>query len=247
MSEAKLDEQRARWESKPVLRAIYSDMYERIAAACVPGLTLEVGGGSGNMKGFRSDVVSTDLVPTPWLDAAADGQSLPFRSGSFSNVVAFDVLHHIERPRRFLAEAERVLRPGGRMIFMEPGVTPLSRIFYTLFHPEPIDMRDDPLADGPLDPDRKPFDANQAIPTLLVGRHRRRMLEQFPSLRIIKADRMSLLAYPLSGGFRAWSLIPASVVTPLLRFEHAVLRPPFARIAAFRLFIILEKTALPAA
>jgi SAM-dependent methyltransferase len=247
MSEEKLNDQRARWQSKPVLRAIYEDMYERIAAACVAGATLEVGGGSGNMKEYREDVVSTDLVPTPWLDAAADAQSLPFRDASFANIVLFDVLHHIERPRRFLSEADRVLRPGGRIILMEPGITPLSRIFYKLFHPEPVDMRDDPLADGPLDPARKPFDANQAIPTLLVGRHRERMLREFPALRILRAERMSLLAYPLSGGFRPWSLIPVAGIGTLLRFENAFLRRPFARIAAFRLFIILEKTSLPAA
>jgi hypothetical protein len=39
------------WRKKPVLRAIYDDCYDRIAAACIPGLTVEIGGGIGNLKG----------------------------------------------------------------------------------------------------------------------------------------------------------------------------------------------------
>ncbi len=116
MSKRILNEHRIVWQDKPVLRAIYADFYRRIIAACRPGLSLEIGGGSGNLKDFASEVISTDVVPTPWLDAAADAQALPFGEESFTNIVMVDVLHHIERPRRFFAEAERVLRPGGRII-----------------------------------------------------------------------------------------------------------------------------------
>ena len=100
-------EQRRIWQVKPVVRAVYSDYYERIVAACRPGCSLEIGGGSGNLKEFIPDVLSTDVVVTPWLDAAADAQSLPFRDACFDNVVAVDVLHHIEAPRRFLAEVQQ--------------------------------------------------------------------------------------------------------------------------------------------
>src|SRR3546814_18467176 len=87
-----------------------------------------------------------------------------------------DVLHHIERPGVFFAEAARVLRPGGRLVMIEPGITPVSWLFYKLLHPEPVDMSADPLAEVAPDPARDPFaDANQALPTLLFARSRYRL------------------------------------------------------------------------
>jgi ubiquinone/menaquinone biosynthesis C-methylase UbiE len=43
----------------------------------------------------------------------ADGRSLPFDGGSFDGVVIHTVLSHVPGPERVLAEAGRVLRPGG--------------------------------------------------------------------------------------------------------------------------------------
>ena len=231
---------RARWNTKPVLRAIYADYYRRIVAQCRPGRTLEIGGGSGNLKEFMRDVVSTDIVPSPWLDAAADAQALPFAPSSFANIVVVDVLHHIEWPRRFLAEAVRVLQPGGRLIFLEPAITPISWLFYKMFHPEPVLMAADPLADGAPDPHRHPFDANGAIPTLLFGRDRNRFATAFPQLAITHVERLSFIAYPLSGGFRPWSLMPTAAVRAVLALEDA-LAPVLGPLMAFRLFVSLQK------
>jgi SAM-dependent methyltransferase len=240
MSFERLEEHRRLWEAKPVLRAIYEDYYRRIVAACRPGLTLEIGGGSGNLKSYLGGVVSTDIVNTPWLDAAADAQCLPFREGCFDNLVCVDVLHHVERPRRFLAEAARVLRPLGRIILLEPAITPLSWSFYRWLHPEPVDMSADPLEDGPLDPGRAPFDANQGVPTLLFGRHRAQLARAFPELEVLRVDHLSLLAYPLSGGFRPWSAVPVALVAPLLRLEERV-APLLGRLMGFRLLAVLQK------
>jgi SAM-dependent methyltransferase len=239
MSEAVLAEHRVIWSEKPALRAIYTDFYRRILAHTVVGRTLEVGGGTGNLKEFMSDVVCTDIVSLPWLDAVADAQALPFAEQAFANIVMVDVLHHIERPARFLSEAARVLRPGGRLLFLEPAITPLSSLFYNNFHPEPVDMDADPFADAPLDPNRMPFDANQAIPTLLLGKHRNQLEQRFPNLRLAHFERLSFLAYPLSGGFRRWSLIPGLAVNSVLRFENLI-APALGAAAAFRLLAVFE-------
>ena len=113
-------------------------------------------------------------------------------------------------------------------------------MFFRWFHPEPVDMSIDPLAEVASNPDRQPFDANQAIPTLLFYRHLARWQECYPGFRLIARERFSFLAYPLSGGFRPWSLIPAALVEPLLRLE-AKLAPALGRFMAFRLLVTLEK------
>ena len=240
MSDTRPIEYRAIWQDKPVLRKIYNDYYRRIAAYCVEGKTLEVGGGSGNFKSFRSDVISSDILPASWLDAVADAQALPFARESFDNIVMVDVLHHLETPARFFKEAQEILKPGGRIIMLEPAITPLSWFFYNFFHPEPVELFANPLADAPHTPGRDPFDANQAIPTLLFRRNAKAFARRFSALRLVALKRLSLFAYPLSGGFRPWQMIPARMVAPLLKLEEKLI-PFLGRAMAFRLLIVLEK------
>jgi SAM-dependent methyltransferase len=240
MTQEILHDQRLLWKEKPVLRNIYHDFYGRIIKHCNAGITLEIGGGSGNLKEHLDNVISTDIVHTPWLDAAADAQSLPFRPGSFDNIVAVDVLHHIERCCDFFDEAANTLKKGGRLVLVEPAITPVSWFFYSFFHPEPLDMNVDPFINPPPDPLRKPFDANQAIPTLLFGKYRDRFQHRFPEFQVLETGYFSLFAYPLSGGFRPWCLIPTGAITPLLALEN-ILSPLIGRFMGFRLLIVLEK------
>src|SRR5688500_16001238 len=228
------------WNKKPVLRLIYDDFYRRIAAECVPGLTVELGGGIGNLKQRLENVVTTDIQFGPWLDCVADAQKLPFADGFVSNIVMVDVLHHVEFPINFFHEAARVLRPSGRVVMVEPAITFGSTLFYRLLHQEPVVMAADPLASGLPDPKRNPYDSNQAIPTLLATRDRDRFHQCLPTLRIQKVDWFSLATYPLSGGFKPWSLLPLGLASRLLRLEHLV-EPIVGRIAAFRMLLVVEK------
>lgn len=228
------------WNRKPVLREVYGDIYKRMLTQCVPGRILEIGGGSGNFKAFAPQTVSSDIVSAPWLDIVCDAQRLPFETGSLSNIVMVDVLHHLESPARFLKEAERVLQTGGRLVFCEPAITPLSGIFYRLFHEEPFDLSADPLASETVTPDRNPWDSNQGIPTLLVGRFREAVAQLVPALGLKNVDYFSFVSYPLSGGFKSWSLMPAAAVAPISAMEWR-LRKLFGRLAAFRLLAVYEK------
>jgi len=239
-----LDSYRETWRSKPVLRALYADYYRRMVKLLKPGKTLELGAGSGHLRAHSpansTGAVLTDIQPAAWLDAAADAQALPFRDGCFDNIILLDVLHHVENPALFFAEAARVLKPGGRVVMLEPAITPLSGLFYRHFHPEPVNMHQDPFADVPASPARDPYDANQAIPTLLFRRHRAAFGHHFPSFHVARVRNLSLFAFPLSGGFRRWSLMPAFLVRPLLMLEDGLLML-LGPAMAFRLLVMLER------
>lgn len=191
---------RIAWSKKAALRRVYEDFHRRLLEACPDGPVLEVGGGSGHLKraAARADLVSIDVLPSPWIDAVADGQRLPFADRSLGGIVMLDVLHHLARPARFFEESARVLRAGGRLAMIEPGITPVSRLFYRLFHQEPVDLHPDPLAGAAGDTPADPFASNQAIPTLLFTRtmHLRAFEERFPTFRLVRRDWLSLFAYP---------------------------------------------------
>ena len=145
-----LRSQRTAWERRPLLRALYAEWYNRVAAqlAQVEGPTVELGCGIGTFKEFLPQTVATDVVPTPWADAVVDAQQLPHADSSVANLVLIDVLHHLPKPGRFLAEAERVLRPRGRVVLVDPYCSPISTPLYKVFHFEPTDLGADPFRDA---------------------------------------------------------------------------------------------------
>jgi SAM-dependent methyltransferase len=62
---------------------------------------------------------------------AGRGQALPFADGVFDGVLCMNALHHLPSYADGLREVHRVLKPGGRAVFSEPGtqhaVQPLSQ------------------------------------------------------------------------------------------------------------------------
>ncbi len=101
------------------------------------GRTIDIGAGTGANIGLFPDAV-TELVlaePTPHmakrqrrkLDESgqhaelveAPAEDLPFGDSSFDTAVFTLVLCTVPDPAAALAEAARVLRPGGRMLFIE--------------------------------------------------------------------------------------------------------------------------------
>jgi len=235
-----LEDYRQRWLAKPALRAVYADLHRRMRALAAPGPALEIGGGIGNLAADGDSLLRIDIQPSPGVDVAADAHRLPFVDYSFATIYLFDVMHHLQCPLLFFAEASRVLRPGGRVVMVEPGISPLSRLLYGMGHEEPVDLGWRPVADCVPDPAKDPYASNQAIPTLLFKRAPQWFAEAGTPLRIVDARWLSLFVYPLTGGFKSWSLMPASWVAPLLRVEDLLL-PLLGPLMGFRLLVVLEK------
>lgn len=233
-------EHRSVWRDKPVLRSVYHDFYRRIGEWLVDGPTVELGCGTGNFKEFFQSAVAVDTSFAPWIDLVADAHALPLADACISNIVLIDVIHHLAEPRQFLREAERVLISGGRLVLIEPAITSLSWFFYRFLHPERVDFSVDPFTLVDEAARHDPYDGNQAIPTLLFLKNGERLREAFPDLTIRHRSFLSLFVYPMSGGFRRWSLVPSSMVASLLKLEDRLL-PVVGKWMAFRLFVVMER------
>lgn len=227
-----LNERRKIWQSKKILQKIYTRWYGIISGALSPGNILELGGGSGNLKEFFPNVITSDIVFASWLDASLDAHRLPFKNQSLDNIVLFDVLHHLSSPEIFFNEAMRVLKPNGKLIMMEPYVSWSSFLIYRFLHTEGMDWKVNPFYGNASS-------GNQAIPTLIFEKYRKEFLRRFPGLKIIKEEKMDPLLYPLSGGFNKPNLCPLFLWPVIESLE--ILLHPLNDFLAFRLFIVIEK------
>lgn len=240
---AQLHRHRRMWENKPQVRAQYRYWYRMVADQMIDlSPSVELGCGCGSFRAFRPDVIATDAMATPWCDRVADACGMPFEDDSVGNLVMFDVLHHIPKPLCVFEEASRVLQPGGRIIVVEPLLTAWSRIVYH-FHHEPSDETVD-LFNVPKAPPASSADyANAATATILFQKCRRAFLERFPRLRWVSSRPFSCLAYPLTGGFQPFCLVPAFAVEPLSRIEDFVITRMKCRFLALRTMVVMEKQA----
>jgi SAM-dependent methyltransferase len=123
--------------------------HKRALLGRLRGDVVEIGPGAGaNMPYFDPGVRWVGVEPNPYMDrylerAAAQAglpieirrgvaERLPLADRSVDAVVATHVLCSVEDPAAALAEARRVLRPGGRLVFLEhvgaPPDTPTRRL-----------------------------------------------------------------------------------------------------------------------
>lgn len=110
----------------------------RAAVGTDAGRVLDVGAGSGALAiplaDAGADVVATELglphlqrLRDRALDRGlsvpvvqGDARQLPFADASFDTVLVASVVHLTDRPGPILREAERVCRPGGRLVIAGP-------------------------------------------------------------------------------------------------------------------------------
>ncbi len=239
-----LDHRRV-WEKKPYLRRVYQeDFFRKLSLHCRDsGPTVEIGSGPGFFKAFRPDTIATDILFTPWVDAVLDGSHLPFKNGAVGNLVGLDVLHHLSNPIALLREGARVLQPGGRMILLEPWLTPLSKFIYRHFHEEACDVTANPHdLEGPhLLVKKEAFAGNQALPYLLFGpKGLAQTLNSVPGLHPLRIEPFSLFTYLLSFGFKDVNALPAGAY-PLLAAGERLTSPLWRRWGALRVLLVLEK------
>ena len=113
-------------QEKDFLRALYVEWYREIAEALPVGdaPVLEIGSGAGFLGDFVPGLITSDVMGIPGLSLVLDGRALPIGTGALRGVAMTEVLHHIPDAIAFFADAARRVAPGGRVVMIEPWVTP---------------------------------------------------------------------------------------------------------------------------
>jgi SAM-dependent methyltransferase len=232
-----LHEHERAWNERPLLRQLYREWFALLASRLSPvdGVTMELGSGIGQLRNFVPGLVTTDVEETPWADRVMDAGALPYADGELANIVMLDVFHHLPRPASFLDEARRTLAVGGRVVMLEPYVSRLSGLAYRLHH-ERLELGADGFAESES---TDPLDANLAQTTNAFFRQRQEYARRWPELPVVEEQLLSLLVYPLSGGFTRRPLLPQALYRPLRAFEQAL--SPMLSVGAFRCLIVLER------
>ncbi len=193
--------------SKPFLKCIYDEWYSTLTKELPAGdgRVLELGSGAGYCERFIPGLITSEIFPCTRAKVVVDAQQIPFADGSLRAIVLTDVLHHLPQVERFFAEASRCLRKGGKILMIEPWVTPWSRWVYTRLHHEPFrpEAEDWSFAStGPLS------GSNSAMPWIVFVRDRRRFESLSPELSIERIRPFMPFRYLVSGGVGMRSLMP---------------------------------------
>jgi SAM-dependent methyltransferase len=214
--------QKAMIRSKPLIRRCYDLWYRLLLEDCdsVPvqyrtGRIVELGSGSSYIKELRPGIVTSDVAPGI-ADLVIDGRKLPFPEESVQALLLTHVFHHIPDVGQFLAEACRVLVPGGVVSIVDIPHTPFARFFFTRFHPEPYDDR--ALEWSFLEGDSM-LDSNQALTWMVFCRDKDKFRSRFPALRLERRRYLPWLSYLLSGGVNLRSLVPAPLARAVLPID----------------------------
>jgi SAM-dependent methyltransferase len=225
--------------SKPFLQAIYNEWYGMLAAALpdIGGDVLELGSGAGYCERFIPGLITSEVLFMSGVRLIANGQELPFPDNSLKAIVLTDVMHHLPSVQKFLGECRRCLRSVGKILMIEPWVTPWSSFVYTKFHHEPFrpDAQDWSFpSSGPLS------GANGALPWIVFARDREHFECDFPELLIELIRPFMPFRYLLSGGVGMRSLMPGITHNSWAAFER-MLEGQMANLAMFAFISIRRR------
>lgn len=215
--------------AKPLLYQGYLRWYEEVLPAYrdtahVPGEVVEVGCGPGFLEELIPGLVKTDSVPNPFAQHIMDAMAMEYPDQSLRALIAVGVVHHLPSPARFFAEAQRCLRPGGRLALVEPShhypVPGFPRRLFTLLnHYEYFDDRVSTWDNRHAGNMRG---ANLALPWVIFERDRATFEVRFPHLRILQVRYHSPISHVLAGAFSLRSVVPAVAVPAIFAVERAL-------------------------
>jgi len=184
-----------------LLNKRYSFIKENIKAS---GSGVEFGAGAGLssyfLKGYN--ILISDFCNSDWLSGKnIDAMNSGLPSGNFDYVLVSNVIHHLDKPRLFFDEALRILKPGGKIIIIEPYSSLLMRIFLRIKKHEQVIN-----SVYPLDEEysfkkyaKSEKDGNNAVGKMLFKKPDK-FLKKYPGFEIIKKSCSEFSVFLNSGG-----------------------------------------------
>jgi SAM-dependent methyltransferase len=230
------------WQNKPVLQKIYQGFYAIIKSQIrfdIEGKIVELGSGIGNLKSAVPEAICTDLFKNPWIDQVENAYHLSFKDSEVSNLILFDVFHHLKYPGSAFNEFNRVLKKHGRIIIFEPTVSLTGLVAYGLLHHEPLALfkKITWLAPDGTNPADASYYAAQGNAWRIL---RKKNAEKYlTGWNIVRRRSFSSISYILSGGYSKPQLYPDGFFG-FIAFTDRILKycPP---LFASRLLVTLEK------
>ena len=206
-------------QNKAFLRQIYISWYKSLITLLPPGdgPVLELGSGSGFLRDYISDLITSDIFQITDIDVTLDGQNLPFKEGALRGIVMVDVLHHIGNVKSFFKKSVHCIKPEGVILMVEPWITKWSALTYRYLHHEPYHPESKKWTfteGGPLS------QANLALPWIIFARDREKFEQQFPEWHISQITLHSPFTYLLSGGISLRELLPGCLFETCNRIEN---------------------------
>ncbi|MBU2103020.1 MAG: class I SAM-dependent methyltransferase [Candidatus Omnitrophica bacterium] len=196
-------------KNKKFLRRLYCDFYnqcKRLMPTCAEGvLIVELGSGGGFAKELMPDIVTSDIVYLPGIERQFSALDMPFYPETVDAFFMVNVFHHLNNADFFLKEVNRCLKPGGKLIMIEPANTVWSRFIWRYFHHEPFE----PLGEWSFSRAEPLYSANEALPWIVFCRDLQRFKITFPSLKVSNIRVHTPLRYLLSGGLSLKQLVPS--------------------------------------
>jgi SAM-dependent methyltransferase len=164
---------------------------------------VEFGAGAGATKVFfpNANILLTDIVDSEWLDLTeVNAEDCKFPNESFDYVVVNNVLHHLPHPMKFLLEAHRVLKPGGRLYIQEYHTSLLGRFVLKITNHESFDASTNSLSEtAALSSETDPWDANCDVARQIFD-NQREFEQAFPGFKVELNRVTETLVFLNSGG-----------------------------------------------
>ena len=224
---------------KGFLRRLYEDFYREFCRemnGISRGTAVELGSGGGFLKSFLPGVITSDVRFVPGHDLCFGVERMPFQDDSVEAFLMLNVLHHLKAPLLSLAEMNRCLKEGGKIVMIEPANTPWGRFIYRNFHHEDFD----PSGGWTVKGEGTLSAANGALPWILFRRDRERFRKEFPSLRIEKIKCHTPFRYLASGGLSTRQLLP-SFAYPVVKGIEFLLAPWNTVLGMFMSVVLVKK------